>query len=95
MIRPPQRLSGVAQRTVQGVAEEFLVRHQGKLRSVKQYEKILRRLVLPELGHLQISSVKRRDVSRLLDKVEDRSGPPTAELTLAVVRLVFVAPGAQ
>lgn len=75
--------------TVQGVAEEFLVRHQGKLRSVKQYEKILRRLVLPELGHLQISSVKRRDVSRLLDKVEDRSGPPTAELTLAVVRRLF------
>ena len=36
--------------TVQGVAEEFLVRHQGKLRSVTQYEKILRRLVLPELG---------------------------------------------
>ena len=75
--------------TVQGVAEEFLGRHQGKLRSVKQYEKILRRLVLPELGHLQISSVKRRDVSRLLDKVEDGSGPATAQLTLAVVRRLF------
>ena len=75
--------------TVQGVAEEFLLRHQGKLRSVTQYERILRRLVLPELGQLQISSVKRRDVSRLLDKIEDGSGPPTAQLTLAVVRRLF------
>jgi integrase len=75
--------------TVQSVATEYLVRHRGKLRSVGQYEKVLQRLVLPELGHLPIRSVRRGDVSRLLDKVEDSSGPSMAQITLAVVRRLF------
>jgi integrase len=75
--------------TVQQVAEEFLARHKGKLRSAGQYENVLRRLVLPELGQLPVSSVRRRDVSRLLDKVEDESGPSMAQTTLAVVRRLF------
>ena len=75
--------------TVQDVAAEFLARHKGKLRSADQYGNILRRLVLPELGQMPISGVRRRDVSRLLDKVEDNSGPSMAQLTLAVVRRLF------
>jgi integrase len=75
--------------TVLDIAEEFLTRHRDKLRSVAQYENIVRRLVLPELGHLPISAVRRRDVSRLLDKVEDSSGPSMAQITLAVVRRLF------
>jgi integrase len=75
--------------TVQAVAVEFLERHRDKLRSVGQYENVLRRLVLPELGHLQIRSVRRSDVSRLLDRIEDGSGPSMAQVTLAVVRRMF------
>jgi integrase len=75
--------------TVQNVAVEFLTRHRGKLRSVDQYEKVLRRLVLPELGHLPIHQIRRGDVSRLLDKVEDDSGPVMAQSTLAVTRRLF------
>jgi integrase len=75
--------------TVIEVAEEFLGRHRDKLRSVGQYENVLRRLILPDLGRLQISAVRRRDVSRLLDKVEDESGPSMAQLTLAVLRRLF------
>jgi integrase len=75
--------------TVEHIAEEFLARHEGKLRSAGQYGDVLKRLVLPELGQLPISSVRRRDVSRLLDKVEDSSGPSMAHTTLAVVRRLF------
>ena len=74
---------------MQGVAEEFLRAAPGKLRSVTQYEKDIAAPGSARMGQLQISSVKRRDVSRLLDKVEDGSGPPTAQLTLAVVRRLF------
>ena len=88
----PTAKKGIRRRpkeTVIEVAEEFVVRHRDKLRSISQYENVLRRLILPELGHLQISAVRRRDVSRLLDKVEDDSGPSMAQLTLAVVRRLF------
>jgi integrase len=75
--------------TVQAVAAEFLTRQQGKLRSLPQYDKVLHRLVLPEIGKLQINAIGRRDVVRLLDKVEDESGPVMAQFTLAVVRRLF------
>jgi integrase len=75
--------------TVQGIAEEFLGRHRGKLRSVGQYERVLRRYILPAIGELQISSVRRRDIVRMLDKVEDNSGPSMAQFTLGVVRRLF------
>jgi integrase len=75
--------------TVQHIAQEFLQRHRGKLRSVGQYERILLKYVQPTIGKLPINSVKRRDVVRLLDKIEDSSGPSTAQFTLGVVRRLF------
>ena len=80
--RPPHRDSA-------GRRRRILERHRDKLRSVTQYEKILRRLVLPELGHLPIRSIRRSDISRLLDRIEDGSGPSMAQVTLAVVRRLF------
>jgi integrase len=75
--------------TVEGIAEEFLARHKGKLRSIGQYERVLRRYILPAIGELQIGSVRRRHIVRMLDKVEDNSGPSMAQFTLGVARRLF------
>src|SRR5262249_26641359 len=74
---------------VKGIAEEFLTRHKGKLRSIGQYERVLLRYILPAIGELQIGSVRRRDIVRMLDKIEDTSGPSMAQFTLGVVRRLF------
>ena len=75
--------------TVEGIAGEFLARHKGKLRSLGQYERVLHRYILPAIGELQISSVRRRDIVRMLDRVEDNSGPSMSQAALGVVRRLF------
>jgi integrase len=46
-------------------------------------------LVYPELGAKQIRNIKRSDIVRLLDKIEDENGATMADRTLAVVRKVM------
>jgi len=47
------------------------------------------RLVYPKLGARQIDDIQRSDIVRLLDKIEDDSGPVMADRTLAYLRKVF------
>jgi integrase len=75
--------------TVRGVCEEFLTREGGKMRSADKYRRILQRLVYPEVGTKPIGHVRRRDVVRLLDKIEDENGPAQATIVLAIVRRTF------
>jgi hypothetical protein len=56
-----------------------------KLRSARERRAIFERLVLPVLGARQIDAVKRSEIVRLLDKIEDESGPHTAHLVLAIM----------
>jgi integrase len=75
--------------TVQAICEEFLTREGIKMRSADKYQRILRRLVYPELGTKPIGYVRRGDVVRLLDKIEDENGPAQATIVLAIVRRIF------
>jgi integrase len=75
--------------TVQAISEEFLTREGGKLRSADKYQRILQRLVHPVLGAKPIGHVRRRDVVRLLDRIEDENGPAQATIVLAIVRRIF------
>jgi integrase len=75
--------------TVRAICEEFLTREGGKMRSADKYQRILQRLVYPELGGKPIGCVRRRDVVRLLDKIEDENGPAQATIVLAIVRRIF------
>jgi integrase len=47
---------------------------------------MLERLVYPKLGARQIDDIRRSDVVRLLDQIEDDNGPVMADRTLAVIR---------
>jgi integrase len=75
--------------TVTAICENYLKREGGRLRTLDQRVSILRRLIYPALGEMPIETVKRSDIVRLLDKVEDRNGPRAADMTLAVLRKIM------
>jgi integrase len=85
--KPPSP-SGAAD-TFGAIAEEFLGRDGGRLRSADWIRTTLTRLVLPDLGPRPITSIRRTDLVRLLDRIEDHSGPVMANRTLAMIRRVM------
>jgi integrase len=60
------------------ICEEYYAREGGRLRSAKDQQSRLARLVLPTLGPRPINEIKRSEIIRLLDQVEDTSGPEAA-----------------
>jgi hypothetical protein len=77
-----------ARGTLKEVADRYLAR-EAHLRSIDERRKIFERLVYPPLGDRPIDDIRRSDIVRLLDDIEDGSGPVMANYTLAVVRRLF------
>jgi integrase len=75
--------------TLKVICKEYLSREGGKLRTTKWRERILERLVYPELGDRGIEDIRRSDLVRLLDRIEDDNGPVMADRTLAIVRKIM------
>jgi integrase len=75
--------------TLRAIGDEYLKREGSKLRTVGRYADILRRLVYPHLGDRQITSIRRGEINRLLDRIEDHNGPVQAHHSLGVIRRVF------
>jgi integrase len=71
--------------TLRAICTEYLERDGAKLRSSEWRRAVLERLVYPELGSRPITSIRRSDIVRLLDKIEDERGAAMADRTLAVV----------
>jgi integrase len=80
---------GASAATLKAICEEYIKGDGKSLRTVKWREQVLERLVYPELGAKQIGDIKRGDIVRLLDKIEDENGATMADRTLAVVRKVM------
>jgi integrase len=59
------------------------------LRTVADRRATFERLIYPGLGNRQIGEIKRAEIVRLLDKIEDQRGPRMASLALAYLRKVF------
>ena len=78
-----------ATNTLKSIAEEYLTRESGRLRSIDQRRSCLERLVYPKFGSRQIDSIRRSEIVRLLDKIEEENGPVMADHTLAVLRRLF------
>jgi integrase len=73
--------------TFESVANEWLHRHVDAkgLRSVYEYKRLLHKHLLPEWGGREFTSIKRTDVAKLLDTVEDEAGARSADYVLSLI----------
>ena len=84
-----RRKSEAASDTLRSIADEYLARENTRLRSIDQRRAVLEKLVYPKLGPVRIGDIRRTDVVRLLDSIEDERGPVMADKVLAVLRRLF------
>jgi integrase len=75
--------------TFAAVAEEYFRREGRGLRSVKRRRQTIDRLALPVIGNRPIGAIKRSEIVRLLDQVEENNGPSMADDVLAFVRKIM------
>jgi integrase len=75
--------------TLRAVSLEFFQREGKHLRSTYEWGRNLERQVFPVLGSRAISDIKRSDIVRLLDKIEDERGPAAAQTSFAILRRIM------
>jgi integrase len=75
--------------TFQAIADSYFAREGKKLRSAEHRRQALGRLVYPVIGARPIADIRRSEMVRLLDRIEDENGPVMADRTLAYVRRVM------
>jgi integrase len=75
--------------TLKAICEEWADREAAGLRTGDTRKATLERLVYPTLGDRPINDIRRSEIVRLLDRVEDESGPAAADKTLAFIRRVL------
>jgi integrase len=85
--RQAQRLATAD--TLKAVCEEYQRREGHRLRTAKWRRSALERLVYPVMGDRPIGDIRRSELVRLLDKIEEDNGPVMADRTLAVIRKVM------
>jgi integrase len=84
-----RRSTAAASDTLRAVAEAYFRREAKNIRTMEERRRTLERLVFPTLGARPIDDIGRSDIVRLLDKIEDTSGPVMADRTLAYLRKVM------
>jgi integrase len=84
----PSTITAAAE-TLKAICEEYLSREGSKLRTAQERQKTFNRLVYPVLGAVKIDAIRRTDIVRLLDKIEDERGPVMADKVLALLSKVF------
>jgi integrase len=84
-----RNLRNADKNSLKAVAEEFFRRDGKKLRSAEDSKKDLKRYVYPKLGGKAINEIKRSEIVRLLDQIEDKHGPFAAQHALAILRRVM------
>jgi integrase len=78
-----------ASNSLRSVAESYFAREGKKLRTVDERRAAFNRLIYPRLGSRQIDDIRRSDITRLLDRIEDQNGPVMADRCLAYLRRVL------
>lgn len=81
-----RKAEAAATNTLKYVAENYLTREGKNLRSLKNRRSTFERHIFPKFGSMPIDSIRRSDITRLLDKVADEAGPSAADETLATLR---------
>jgi integrase len=81
-----QRAALAVEDTFYSVAEKFMKIEGPRLRSMNVRQQQLERLIYPQIGARPIHEIKRSEVVRLLDHVEEHSGPAMAQAVLSIIR---------
>jgi hypothetical protein len=84
-----RKAEAAAENTLKSITENYLAREGAGLRTVEERKATFERLVYPKLGNRQIDEIKRSEINKLLDKIEDENGARMATLTLAYIRRVM------
>jgi hypothetical protein len=86
-----RKQAAAATSTLRSIAEEYLRRESGRLRSIDERRSCFKRLVYPKLGARQIDTIKRSEIIGLLDRIADENGAVMADprpcLSAAVAEL--------
>ena len=83
------KAAAAAADTVRAICGQYLAREGDKLRTRRQRELLLAQHIYPAFGDRPIGSIRRGEIVRLLDKIEDGSGSRTADVVLTVLRRIF------
>jgi len=76
--------------SVEAVAAAFISRHaKPRLRTWREYERVLRTYVLPQWGSRPIVEIQRSEVTALLDAIEEKRSAALAAHVLAIIRKLF------
>jgi hypothetical protein len=86
---PAKAQAEASANTLRAICEEYIAREGAKLRTAEERRQTLERLVYPTLGTKAISEVRRSDIVRLLDKIQDQRGPAIADKALGIIRKVM------
>jgi integrase len=87
--RAKEEQRAAAADTLEAVCAEFFKREGERMRSAKDWQRDLERLVFPTLGKRPVADVRRKDIVRLLDNVEDNNGAGQANVTLGIIRRIM------
>ena len=71
------------------LCENYLKREGASFAPSKTVKRDLERLVYPVIGHEPVAALRRGQVVRMLDGIEDKCGARTADLQLAYLSRVF------
>ena len=75
--------------TVNAVLNTFVLRHASKLHSRREIQRAFDRYVRPRIGVANIHELRRHEIVKMLDAIEDENGPVMADRTLAYLRMAF------
>jgi integrase len=75
--------------TLAAVADEYFKREGAKLKTAKARRAVLDNHVLPALGSRRVPDIRRSDIVRLLDSIQDTAGPAAADGALGLLRRVL------
>jgi integrase len=74
---------------LRSVVGDYFRREGSRLRSIDARRSVFNRLVLPTLGDRPIGDIRRSEIVRVLDDIEDSRGPRAAGLTFTYLSRLF------
>jgi len=75
--------------TMRVICEDYMKREGSRLRTAPWHKWALEGYVYPTLGDRPIAEIRRSEISRWLDQIEEGSGAVMADRTLAIVRRIM------